>query len=100
LKREVRLRTDAERELRDAIDWYDSQRPGLGEELLDEVDAVLECVAESATSFPAVVPPFRRALLKRFPYAVYFRETDDSVQVFAVFHARRDPRGLRRTFER
>jgi plasmid stabilization system protein ParE len=41
-----------------------------------------------------VLPPFRRALLTRFPYAVYFRETEESVQVFAVFHARRDPREL------
>jgi plasmid stabilization system protein ParE len=43
-----------------------------------------------------VLAPFRRALCERFPYAIYFRETDDLVQVFAVFHARRDPRELRK----
>src|SRR5689334_2450910 len=59
-----------------------------------DVDEMLADVADRPTSFPLVVPPFRRALLARFPYAIYFRELDDSVQVFAVFHARRDPSEL------
>lgn len=92
----VRFRADAEQDLRDAISWYDREREGLGDELLAEVDAVLTRAAERPAVFPVVLAPFRRALCERFPYAIYFRETDDLVQVFAVFHARRDPRELRK----
>jgi plasmid stabilization system protein ParE len=38
---------------------------------------------------------FRRALLRQFPYAIYFR-VRSAIEIFAVFHARRDPRDLRR----
>lgn len=60
------------------------------------MDVALGDVADGPDRFPLVVPPFRRVLLRRFPYAVYFRVHDDVVQVFAVFHARRDPRELRK----
>ena len=39
---------------------------------------------------------FRRRLLRRFPYAVYFRVEEDRVVVFGLFHCARDPRRLRR----
>lgn len=96
MKRIVRLRADAESDLRAAMDWYDDQRDGLGDELLADVDATPADVAERPASFPLVAAPFRRALLRRFPYAIYFRETADAVHVFAVFHARRDPNELRK----
>jgi hypothetical protein len=49
-----------------------------------------------------VSPDTRRALLHTFPYAVYFRVTDDAVAVLAVLHMRRDPRTWQanRTFPR
>lgn len=100
MKRLVRLRADAESDLRAAMAWYESEREGLGDELLADVDGVLASVAERPASFPLVLPPFRRGLLARFPYAIYFRETDESVQVFAVFHARRDPKELRKKLAR
>jgi plasmid stabilization system protein ParE len=45
--------------------------------------------------FPAVSREIRRALLQTFPYAVYFRVTDDAVIILAVLHLRRDPRTWR-----
>jgi len=38
-----------------------------------------------------VAPPFRRALLERFPYAVYFLVEGDGVDVLAVLDQRRGP---------
>ena len=67
MKRVVRFRADAEQDLRDAIAWYDSEREGLGDELLAEVDAALTRAAERPAVFPVVVAPFRRALCERFP---------------------------------
>ena len=42
--------------------------------------------------YPLVRGRARRALLRRFPYAVYFVATPELVSVFACLHARRDPR--------
>jgi plasmid stabilization system protein ParE len=38
----------------------------------------------------------RRALLKRFPYAVYFAVDNEIIVVLAVFHTSRDPESWRR----
>jgi len=42
--------------------------------------------------YPLVRGSARRALLRRFPYAIYFVATPELVSVFACLHARRDPR--------
>jgi hypothetical protein len=42
--------------------------------------------------YPVVRGEARRALLRRFPYAVFFVATPDLVSVLACMHARRDPR--------
>jgi plasmid stabilization system protein ParE len=42
--------------------------------------------------FPPVAGPIHRALLRRHPYAVFFRiRTKPVVVVLAVIHQRRDP---------
>ena len=34
---------------------------------------------------------YRRALVHRFPYAVFYEETEEAVIVFAVFHGSQNP---------
>jgi plasmid stabilization system protein ParE len=41
--------------------------------------------------FPVVRGTCRRALLRRFPYAVYFVPTAEVIQVIACLHASRNP---------
>ena len=84
---------EAERDIEQAAFWYEQQREGLGVELVLELDAVLERVETVPRQFPEIEPRVRRALLRRFPYAVYFVFDEDSVGVFAVLHQSRDPRG-------
>ena len=85
------LRAEAEREALDAYEWYEGQREGLGLEFRDALDATLRDVAEQPQAFPVMLRDTRRARLKRFPYAVFYREHDDALIVVAVFHGRRDP---------
>ena len=89
------VRPLAESDLDHAAQWYDDQRPGLGLQFLDTVDQVFERIRVTPLQFPTVRADVRRALLHTFPYAVYFRVTDDTIVVFAVLHLRRDPRTWR-----
>jgi plasmid stabilization system protein ParE len=82
---------EAERDIEAATFWYEQQREGLGVEFVLELDAVLERVAAGPWQFPEIEPRVHRALLGRFPYAVYFLIEEDSVGVFAVLHQSRDP---------
>lgn len=92
MSRRLVIRRPAERELKQAMHWYDQRRAGLGDELLDEVRDVLGRVLDRPLSFPVVYRDIRRALLDRFPYGVLFRLRGDAVVVTAFHHARRDPK--------
>jgi hypothetical protein len=48
----VELHPEAEEELYQAAEWYDSQRPGLGTDLVAEVTRWLDAVAEAPTMWP------------------------------------------------
>ena len=82
----------ASAELIDAQDWYENEAPGLGRRFRQAVDAVIERMSASPRQFPVIYRNVRRALLRRFPYALMFViEPDDTLIVIACFHGSRDP---------
>jgi plasmid stabilization system protein ParE len=85
----------AEQDVVDAVDWYEHQAPGVGVRLLAEITAVIVRIASNPRQFPLAHKDARRALLRRFPYAVFFRVTKERVEVTACFHTSRDPRRWR-----
>jgi toxin ParE1/3/4 len=91
--RSARLLAPAEGELRTAIVWYESQHPGLGAEFLGAIHAVLVRVAASPEQFPPWSEnlKFRRAVVSRFPYALFFHVVEDEAVVVAVAHTSRRP---------
>ena len=81
----------AAHELREAADFYDLQRPGLGDEFLDEARAVLDRVAERPEAWPVTLGETRKAVLSRFPYSIMYWIDDTGVNVSAVAHHSRRP---------
>jgi plasmid stabilization system protein ParE len=88
--------SSAERDINEAYAWYEGRDPGLGEDYLRSLDACLLSVRTTPEAFRNVVRDYRRAVLRRFPYAVYYKDTQDSVVVYAVLHSAQDPSKWRR----
>jgi|SRR5206468_11166286 len=86
------VRPLAEADLEDAARWYEDERAGLAERFVSDVDRTFARIREWPLQFPTVSGDIRRALLHTFPYAVYFRASDEMVVVLAVLHLRRNPR--------
>ena len=84
------FRPQAEAEALEARSWYEARRIGLAEEFGAEIDAAVARIVESPLAFPRVRGETRRAVVSRFPYALYFQMTDDTIVVLAV-HGRQDP---------
>ena len=78
-------------ELRDAVLWYEEHRPGLGNELLDEVMDRLQDVVRAPQRFAIEYRNVRSALLRKFPYSIYFVNKRSVVEIVSVFHHGRDP---------
>jgi plasmid stabilization system protein ParE len=80
-----------------AHDWYEQRSPGLGKDFVRIVDAAFAGIARYPELFPPVHRGLRRVLIRRFPYAVFYRIDADAVRVIAVLHT---AMSLRRLEER
>ena len=73
------------------FDWYENEEVGLGQEFLAELRGTYDRIVDGPLAYQDLRSGIRRALLWRFPYAVYFAVEGDVVVVLAVLHAGRDP---------
>ena len=80
----VSFRPEAEAEALETRDWYEGRRPGLGAEFRAALEETIERMADNPMQFRFVRGETRRAILHRFPYAVYFRVADNEIVVLAV----------------
>ena len=72
--------------------WYEEQGAELGEEFLAAVDTSFNAIQEYPEMFSRVHGEVRRAVVSRFPYAVFYRVEPRRVVVLTVLHMGRDPK--------
>jgi plasmid stabilization system protein ParE len=72
----------AEADLAEAKAWYEGER----DEAFGQIHAMPNVCRK-------VYRDLRRTLVRRFPYAVFYRIDEDQITVVAVYHCKRDPRG-------
>jgi plasmid stabilization system protein ParE len=87
---------EAEQDLTEAYGWYEARRAGLGEEFLSCVDACIQAIRRMPEMHATVHESYRRGLVRRFPYAIFYEYAEDTVTVYCVFHTSQDPEKWRR----
>lgn len=87
---------EAAADLDEAYAWYETQRAGRGEDFLTRVEASLQALLRFPEMHPTVHGNYRRALVRKFPYAIFYEYEAGTVTVYCVFHASRDPKKWRR----
>jgi len=50
----------------------------------------MESIRRHPEMYPVIHESYRRSLIRRFPYAVFY-EVENAITVYAVFHTSRDP---------
>jgi plasmid stabilization system protein ParE len=86
---------DAEQDAAQAYVWYEDQELGLGEEFLRCVDACIQFIRRSPGIYQVVHENYRRGVVRRFPYVVFYEYSDTTVVIYAVFHCSQDPKKWR-----
>jgi plasmid stabilization system protein ParE len=92
----VIIRPEAKRDLRDAKNWYQNISADLMADFVRRVDEAIALAQERPLAFQVVHRTFRRILLHRFPYALFYHPGEDRIVVVAVLHQARDPELLRK----
>ena len=89
--RKVIIRFEAKQDLREAKAWYGNISSDLGRDFVRRIDDAIALARERPLAFEIVHRTFRRVLLHRFPYALFYHAGDDRIIVVAVLHQARDP---------
>lgn len=76
---------------RAARDWYEQAKPGLGTQFTDNLDEAVLTVRRQPAQFKIAVRQYRRALVKRFPYELFFEFNEEQVIIYSVFHTSQNP---------
>ena len=93
---EIKLRPELLDEVSEAYGWYEERAAGLGDEFLRAFYAAIARVGRRPTLFRKVHSDFRRLLLRRFPFFLYYRIETDTIAFLLLFHCARHPRGAPR----
>lgn len=83
-------RRSAEADITDAFIWYEDQQAGLGKNFLDSVSKVLISISINPFSYQKVHKNVRRALLRKFPFGIFYTVEEDRVIVLGCFNQRRN----------
>lgn len=92
MKYQLLVQPQAESEIADAFFWYETQDEGLGNEFLRAVDVCLSAIQRHPMSYPLIYKQIRRALVRKFPYGIFYLIERDRIVIVACFHVRRDPK--------
>ena len=94
--RRVRLKSPADLDYFQALEWYEHRQPGLGKDFDTELQSVFERIKRNPYFFTKETSTVRKASMPRFKYRIYFTIEDDEIGVVDIWHPSRNPDALRR----
>jgi toxin ParE1/3/4 len=74
-----------------AMGWYESQRSGLGIEFLECIEGTINRILENPKLYSVKHKRLRSAVIRRFPFSVFYTIEKSEVVIHAVFDNRQDP---------
>ena len=86
----IRILHEAELDLLEGYSFYEMQAAGVGDYFLDSLYADIESLLLYASSHE-IHFGYHRLLVRRFPYAIFYRVKTDVIEVWAVLDCRQDP---------
>ena len=94
MKKKVLVLADAASDIERGIDFYDAIEDGVG---LYFRDSIIADIRRLGVYFGEhwIHLGYFRALSSRFPYAIYYRDVEETRQVVAVLDLRRSPEWIR-----
>nr|VFJ78895.1 MAG: ParE toxin of type II toxin-antitoxin system, parDE [Candidatus Kentron sp. FW] len=96
----VNFNPDARAEFLAAIKYYEACQPGLGRRFRLAVESELERIHDMPFGFRVLHAPFRRCLVRKFPYAIIYSIEPGFISIIAVAHTKRKPEYWRERSDR
>ena len=88
MKYQLIFREEIRLEIASAYNWYQIQRPGLGDEFLEELENAFTLLESKPKYFGFTNKTQRRIILKKFPYKIIYEIFDNQIVIFTVRHSK------------
>jgi len=88
---ELSVLPEAEADLAEAYHWHEERVPELGVLFRDRVDECLMRIQRNPFAYQVVHGQVRRALLRKYPYGIFYFVEEETIVIIGCFHGRRDP---------
>jgi len=82
----------AELDLDTIQEWYTLHSETLFPKFDKEFTACLHLIVANPSQFPLIRNNIRRAILKRFPYSIFFQVKEEKIFILSVIHHKRNPK--------
>jgi len=89
----IQILDQAEKDIVNAIYFYESQNEGLGKYFLDSILSDIESLHIYA-GIHIIVFSYYRLLSKRFPFSIYYKVKDKIIYIYAILDCRKNPNSL------
>ncbi len=87
----VRLHPEARAELREARRWYYERSPLSATAFTHSVDNAVSRIVEAPTQYPLADQRTRKLVLPRFPFNIFYLQSEPEIVIVAVAHQKRRP---------
>jgi plasmid stabilization system protein ParE len=71
--------------------FYNRAKPGLGKVFREFVKSAFKKIAKQPELYVFIIKPYRGHYMDKFPFTIYYRETEESVHIMAVLHQHSHP---------
>jgi plasmid stabilization system protein ParE len=78
-------------EIEDAKEYYNLQKPTLGDTFKSDVKKTIENIKNFPNLYPNITNDLKRTVLHRFPFSIFYAITDNTILILSVAHQHRKP---------
>ncbi len=93
---ELILLLQADFDIQSAFNRYEDVQPGRGEVFMRQLDGALTLLRSHPEIAPVYAGPYRRLLIRDFPYGIFYQAQPARIVVAAIMDLRQDPEAIRR----
>jgi plasmid stabilization system protein ParE len=90
------LLLQADRDIQSAFERYENYQIGRGEVFIRQLDVAFALLRHHPEIAPVYTGPYRRMLIRDFPYGIFYQCQPKRLIVAAIMDLRQDPRTIRK----
>lgn len=87
----IEIIPEAQDDILNGMFWFESQKTGLGLSFFSEIERNLSVISQNPLLGRLFRPKFRRFMMKKFPFCIYYLAESEKIVFLGFIHAHRNP---------